>query len=61
MPRVELWQLPIPPAARAGSMGRDVEPGSRGAQFMTGEVISIDGGATSLNPARPSGQKVGGG
>ena len=31
------------------------------AQFMTGEVISIDGGATSLNPARPSGQKVGGG
>ena len=30
------------------------------AAFMTGEVISIDGGATSLNPARPSGQKVGG-
>jgi NAD(P)-dependent dehydrogenase (short-subunit alcohol dehydrogenase family) len=31
------------------------------AAFMTGEVISIDGGATSLNPARPSGQRVGGG
>jgi NAD(P)-dependent dehydrogenase (short-subunit alcohol dehydrogenase family) len=30
------------------------------AAFMTGEVLSIDGGATSLNPARPSGQKVGG-
>ena len=30
------------------------------AQFMMGEVICIDGGATSLNPARPSGQKVGG-
>jgi hypothetical protein len=23
---------------------------------MTGEIVSIDGGATALNPARPSGQ-----
>ena len=30
------------------------------AAFMTGEVISIDGGASALNPARPSGQRVGG-
>ena len=26
------------------------------AGFLTGEVISIDGGATAMNPARPSGQ-----
>jgi NAD(P)-dependent dehydrogenase (short-subunit alcohol dehydrogenase family) len=26
------------------------------ASFMTGEILSIDGGATALNPARPSGQ-----
>jgi NAD(P)-dependent dehydrogenase (short-subunit alcohol dehydrogenase family) len=30
------------------------------AAFMTGEIISIDGGATAMNPARPSGQRVGG-
>ncbi len=24
--------------------------------FVTGEIVSIDGGATALNPARPSGQ-----
>jgi NAD(P)-dependent dehydrogenase (short-subunit alcohol dehydrogenase family) len=30
------------------------------AAFVTGEVISIDGGATALNPARPSGQRIGG-
>jgi NAD(P)-dependent dehydrogenase (short-subunit alcohol dehydrogenase family) len=29
------------------------------AGFMTGEVISIDGGATAMNPVRPSGQRVG--
>jgi NAD(P)-dependent dehydrogenase (short-subunit alcohol dehydrogenase family) len=29
------------------------------AGFLTGEVISIDGGATAMNPARPSGQRVG--
>lgn len=29
------------------------------AGFMTGEVLSIDGGATAMNPARPSGQRVG--
>lgn len=28
------------------------------AGFMTGEVISIDGGATAMNPIRPSGQRV---
>ena len=28
------------------------------AGFLTGEVISIDGGATAMNPARPSGQRV---
>jgi NAD(P)-dependent dehydrogenase (short-subunit alcohol dehydrogenase family) len=27
------------------------------AGFMTGEVISIDGGATAMNPVRPSGQR----
>jgi NAD(P)-dependent dehydrogenase (short-subunit alcohol dehydrogenase family) len=26
------------------------------ASFMTGEIVSIDGGATALNPVRPSGQ-----
>jgi NAD(P)-dependent dehydrogenase (short-subunit alcohol dehydrogenase family) len=30
------------------------------AGFLTGEVISIDGGATAMNPARPSGQRIGG-
>jgi NAD(P)-dependent dehydrogenase (short-subunit alcohol dehydrogenase family) len=33
---------------------------SEEAGFLTGEVISIDGGATAMNPARPSGQRVGG-
>lgn len=33
---------------------------SERAGFLTGEVISIDGGATAMNPARPSGQRVGG-
>jgi NAD(P)-dependent dehydrogenase (short-subunit alcohol dehydrogenase family) len=28
------------------------------AAFLTGEVISIDGGATAMNPLRPSGQRV---
>lgn len=28
------------------------------AGFLTGEVISIDGGATAMNPVRPSGQRV---
>jgi NAD(P)-dependent dehydrogenase (short-subunit alcohol dehydrogenase family) len=28
------------------------------ASFMAGEVISVDGGAATLNPARPSGQPV---
>jgi len=32
---------------------------SEQAGFMTGEVISIDGGATAMNPVRPSGQKLG--
>ena len=26
------------------------------ASFMTGAIVSIDGGATALNPVRPSGQ-----
>jgi NAD(P)-dependent dehydrogenase (short-subunit alcohol dehydrogenase family) len=30
------------------------------AGFMTGEIISIDGGATAMNPLRPSGQRFGG-
>jgi NAD(P)-dependent dehydrogenase (short-subunit alcohol dehydrogenase family) len=34
---------------------------SERAGFLTGEVISIDGGATAMNPARPSGQRIGGG
>jgi NAD(P)-dependent dehydrogenase (short-subunit alcohol dehydrogenase family) len=29
------------------------------AGFLTGEVISIDGGATTMNPLRPSGQRIG--
>jgi NAD(P)-dependent dehydrogenase (short-subunit alcohol dehydrogenase family) len=29
------------------------------AGFLTGEVISIDGGATAMNPVRPSGQRLG--
>jgi NAD(P)-dependent dehydrogenase (short-subunit alcohol dehydrogenase family) len=29
------------------------------AAFLTGEVISIDGGATAMNPLRPSGQRIG--
>jgi NAD(P)-dependent dehydrogenase (short-subunit alcohol dehydrogenase family) len=29
---------------------------SEEASFMTGEILSIDGGATALNPVRPSGQ-----
>jgi NAD(P)-dependent dehydrogenase (short-subunit alcohol dehydrogenase family) len=33
---------------------------SERAGFLTGEVVSIDGGATAMNPARPSGQRVGG-
>jgi NAD(P)-dependent dehydrogenase (short-subunit alcohol dehydrogenase family) len=32
---------------------------SEEAGFLTGEVISIDGGATAMNPLRPSGQRVG--
>jgi NAD(P)-dependent dehydrogenase (short-subunit alcohol dehydrogenase family) len=32
---------------------------SEQAGFMTGEVISIDGGATAINPARPAGQGPG--
>ena len=28
------------------------------AGFMTGEIISIDGGATAMNPVRPSGQRL---
>jgi len=28
------------------------------AAFLTGEVISIDGGATAMNPVRPSGQRL---
>jgi NAD(P)-dependent dehydrogenase (short-subunit alcohol dehydrogenase family) len=32
---------------------------SEQAGFLTGEVISIDGGATAMNPLRPSGQRVG--
>ena len=31
---------------------------SEEAGFMTGEVISIDGGATAMNPVRPSGQRI---
>ena len=33
---------------------------SERAGFLTGEVISIDGGATAMNPARPSGQRLAG-
>ena len=29
------------------------------AGFLTGETISIDGGATAMNPVRPSGQRIG--
>jgi NAD(P)-dependent dehydrogenase (short-subunit alcohol dehydrogenase family) len=32
---------------------------SEEAGFLTGEIISIDGGATTMNPLRPSGQRVG--
>jgi NAD(P)-dependent dehydrogenase (short-subunit alcohol dehydrogenase family) len=32
---------------------------SEQAAFLTGEVISIDGGATAMNPLRPSGQRLG--
>ncbi len=32
---------------------------SEEAGFLTGEVISIDGGATAMNPVRPSGQRIG--
>ena len=32
---------------------------SEEAAFLTGEVISIDGGATAMNPLRPSGQRIG--
>ena len=32
---------------------------SEQAGFLTGEVISIDGGATAMNPLRPSGQRIG--
>lgn len=32
---------------------------SEEAGFLTGEVISIDGGATAMNPLRPSGQRLG--
>jgi NAD(P)-dependent dehydrogenase (short-subunit alcohol dehydrogenase family) len=28
------------------------------AGFLTGEIISVDGGATAMNPVRPSGQRV---
>jgi NAD(P)-dependent dehydrogenase (short-subunit alcohol dehydrogenase family) len=28
------------------------------AGFMTGEIVSIDGGATAMNPVRPSGQRI---
>jgi len=31
---------------------------SEQAGFLTGEVISIDGGATAMNPVRPSGQQL---
>jgi NAD(P)-dependent dehydrogenase (short-subunit alcohol dehydrogenase family) len=31
------------------------------AGFLTGEIISIDGGATAMNPLRPSGQRMGSG
>ena len=31
---------------------------SEEAGFLTGEVISIDGGATAMNPVRPSGQRI---
>ena len=31
---------------------------SEQAGFLTGEVISIDGGATAMNPVRPSGQRL---
>ena len=31
---------------------------SEEAGFMTGELISIDGGATAMNPVRPSGQRI---
>jgi hypothetical protein len=26
------------------------------ASFMAGEIVSVDGGAAALNPARPAGQ-----
>ena len=32
---------------------------SERAGFLTGEIVSIDGGATAMNPVRPSGQRLG--
>jgi NAD(P)-dependent dehydrogenase (short-subunit alcohol dehydrogenase family) len=54
----------IAPQRRAGSAEEVADLvtfllGER-AGFLTGEVVSIDGGATAMNPVRPSGQRIGG-